>query len=129
MPGAFDNSCSGGVKFDDGFTDGGGNCCGNPSLMRRSGAGVHPGVVAPATVDEQENTSPGTRPETAVTWNEEIVSKARPYPARNTVLRDFPSAQAKPRRGPMAWLLRSNQLSALTKVTGPWEPVMDLSGT
>ena len=75
-------------------------------------------------------TKPGTRPVTAVTWNDEIGSKAMPYPARMTIRLLLPPSKspktssfasglhATPRRGPMKpSYLTSYHLSALMKVT------------
>src|SRR5262249_44605689 len=125
--GALVKVCSGGVRKEDGFTVGGGNSNGKPWPIRMSGAGVHPGVVAPPTVAEQEKVIPGTLPATAVTWNEEIGSKAIPYPDRITKFGR--GLHAKPSRGAIApALFRSYQLLAFRKDTRP-APTSGLSGT
>src|SRR5262245_60086426 len=71
------------------------------------------------------------RPAAAVTWNEEIVSKAIPYPMRITLLSGPPvrlrkkpdlksGLHAKPMRGPIAQLKSpSYQCLAGAKVTAP----------
>src|SRR6478672_11220910 len=98
--------------------------------MRTSGTEEHPGVVAPPTTEEQLNTSPGTLPATAVTWNEPSASKAMPHPARMTVVLLLPGLHARPTRGPSApGLLFLNHVSACTKLTSPDDPVMGVLGT
>src|SRR5262249_53371966 len=125
--GAFVRSCSGGVRKEDGFTVGADNSNGNPWPIRISGTDAQPGVVAPPTVAEQENVSPGTFPDTAVTWKEAMGSNAIPYPDRITKL--GLGLHATPRRGAIAVaLFRSYQRSAFRKVTSP-APTMGLSGT
>src|ERR671912_1977974 len=72
-------SSSGGVRKDDGLVAGGASDCGKPcETVLSEGTGVQPAVVAPPTVAEQLVLSPGTLPATAVTWNEEMGSNARP---------------------------------------------------
>src|SRR5258706_6941200 len=103
--GAFDDNCSGGVSCAAGCVVGAVSALGNPCAMRTSGAVAHPGVVVPPTVEEQLNTSPGTLPATAVTWNEDSGSNAMPQPARITVLLLLPGLQARPTRGANAFRL------------------------
>src|SRR5262249_54246183 len=86
IEGALLCNCTGAVSCACGCVVGAGSTLGNPWPMRTSGTDVQPGVVVPPTVEEQLNTRPGTFPATAVTWNEEIGSKAIPHPARITVL-------------------------------------------
>ena len=84
--GEFARNCCGGVSSEDGFTDGAGSWSGNPpaTVLFMSGEFTHPAVI-----DEKEEvlveydvvqlcTSPGILPAAAVTWNDEIVSKAIP---------------------------------------------------
>src|SRR5207237_4723472 len=98
--------------------------------MRTSGTGEQPGVVAPPGTEEQLNTSPGTLPAAAVTWNEEIGSKAIPQPARTTVFPPVPGLHANPTRGASALrLLFWYQRSVFLKVTSPGFPMMGPSGT
>ena len=79
------------------------------------------------TVAEQENVSPGTFPETAVTWNEEMGSNAIPYPDRITKLGR--GLHANPTRGAIAVaLFRSYQRLVFRKLTSP-APTTGLSGT
>src|ERR1043166_8426094 len=73
--------CSAGVKNEEGLAVGAGSCVGNPpaSVLVMSGELTHPFViVVKGKVVVQLCTSPGTLPAAAVTWNEEIVSKAIP---------------------------------------------------
>src|SRR5262245_27058997 len=83
-------SCCGGVRKKEGLRVGGGSCKGNPPatvLLRELNTAAE--LLQPAVIDEKfwlavENlllqpwTSPGTRPAAAVTWNDEMVSNARP---------------------------------------------------
>src|SRR6516225_4856313 len=98
--GALDCNCNGGVNCAAGCVLGAGSAFGNPCAIRTSGTGEHPGVVVPATTEEQLNTNPGTLPATAVTWNEPSESNAIPHPARTTVSRLLVGLQAMPTRGP-----------------------------
>ncbi len=79
-------SCWKGVKNDDGLAEGAGSCVGNPpaTVLLISSEITHPGVI-----EEKDDvvveydvvqlcTNPGTLPAAAVTWNDEIVSKAMP---------------------------------------------------
>src|SRR5262249_52299360 len=92
-----------------------------------SGTELQPGVVAPPTVAEQENVSPGTLPETAVTWNDDMGSKAIPYPDRTTKLGR--GLHAIPNRGAIApTLFLSYQRLLFRNVTRP-APTSGLSGT
>jgi hypothetical protein len=73
--------CSGGVKNVDGFTEGAGSCVGKPpaTVLLTSGEFTQPFVmVVKGKVVVQLCTSPGILPAAAVTWKEEIVSKASP---------------------------------------------------
>src|SRR5438876_9323943 len=87
-------SCCGGVNSVNGFTEGAGSCVGKPpaTVLLMSGELTHPAVIvekADVVVEYdvvQLWTNPGIRPAAAVTWNEEIVSKAMPYPRRITLL-------------------------------------------
>src|SRR5579863_7553793 len=118
--GALEDNCNGAVNCAAGCVLGAGRAFGNPWLMRTSGTGEQPGVVAPPTTDEQLKTSPGTLPATAVTWNDESGSKAMPHPERITVLPLDPGLQAIPTRGAMASrLLLLNQRSVCTKLSSP----------
>src|SRR5213593_3714423 len=98
--------------------------------MRTSGTAEQPSVVAPPGTEEQLKTSPGTLPATAVTWNEEIGSKAIPQPLRITVLPLPPGVQASPTRGAIApRLLFLNQRFDFWKDTRPEVPTIGLLGT
>src|SRR5437667_9198856 len=132
-------NCCGGVNSADGFADGAGSCIGKPpaTVLLISGELTHPAVMvvkAPAVVlyeVVQLCTSPGTLPAAAVTWNDEMVSKAMPYPRRITLLLLPPKKAcsnpdlksglyARPMRGPIAPAkLPSYQCLALTKLTAP----------
>src|SRR5439155_21544257 len=127
----------------DGLTVGGGNNVGKPPAtvlfrdVKTLAEFAQPGVIEEK--DEvvleydvvQLWTSPGILPAAAVTWNDEIVSKAMPYPSRTTLLLPLPNKvrkkpdlnsglQARPQRGPIAPLkLPSYQCLALTKLTAP----------
>jgi hypothetical protein len=79
--GAFDLVCKGGVKKVDGLTEGAGSWVGNPPAteLLMLGELTQPGVmVVNGKVVVQLCTSPGTLPAAAVTWKDEIVSKAIP---------------------------------------------------
>jgi hypothetical protein len=84
--GEFARSCCGGVNSDDGFTEGAGSCVGKPpaTVLLMSGEFTQPAVIElkALAVAEYEVvqlwTNPGILPAAAVTWNEEIVSKAMP---------------------------------------------------
>src|ERR1044071_8630227 len=78
MFGAFRTSSSGGVRNEEGLIVGGASACGKPPAMVVFGTAAQPAVVVPPTVEEQLVLNPGTLPATAVTWNEEIGSKASP---------------------------------------------------
>src|SRR5215212_6993641 len=78
MFGALRTRDSSGVRNVEGLVEGGASDCGKPPEMVVTGTGVHPPVVVPPTVEEQLVLRPGTLPATAVTWNEEIGSKASP---------------------------------------------------
>ena len=81
LPGALLLSCCGGVKKLDGFTVGAGNCVGNPpaTVLVMVGEFTHPLVIeVNGNVVVQDCTRPGIRPAAAVTWNDEMVSKAMP---------------------------------------------------
>jgi len=79
-------SCCGGVNKDDGLTEGGGNRVGKPpaTVLLMSGEFTQPAVMElnDPVVAEYELvqlwTNPGILPAAAVTWNDEIVSKAMP---------------------------------------------------
>src|SRR5687767_4129830 len=79
-------SCCGGLNNDEGLAEGAGSCVGKPpaSVLLMSGELTHPGVIvvkAPAVAENdvvQLCTRPGILPAAAVTWNDEIVSKAMP---------------------------------------------------
>ena len=83
-------SCCGGVNNVEGFTVGAGNRVGKPPAMElfkelnRAAELAQPFVIEEkdCVVVEKELvqlcTSPGILPATAVTWNEEMVSKAIP---------------------------------------------------
>jgi hypothetical protein len=88
--GAFVLSCCGGVSNVEGFTVGAGNKVGNPPEMVLFKALNRAAELAQPFVIEENDcvvrlnelvqlwTSPGIRPATAVTWNDEMVSKAIP---------------------------------------------------
>jgi len=84
--GELDRNCWGGVNNVVGLTAGAGSCGGNPpaTVLLMVGELTHPAVIvvkAEATVlydVVQLWTSPGILPAAAVTWNDEIVSKAMP---------------------------------------------------
>ncbi len=84
--GEFVRNCCGGLNSDEGLAEGAGNCVGKPParVLLMSGEFTQPGVIvvkAPAlALNEvvQLWTRPGILPAAAVTWNEEIVSKAMP---------------------------------------------------
>src|SRR5215469_7901901 len=125
MEGALESNCAGGVSCACGCVVGAGSALGKPCAMRTSGTDEQPGVVDPPTVAEQLNTRPGTLPAAAVTWKDEMGSKAIPQPARITVLSLPVGLQARPTRGARAVALSlRNQLLACWKVTGPCEPLM-----
>src|SRR5258706_1330592 len=96
--GAFDDNCSGGVSCAAGCVVGAVSPLGTPCAMRTSGAVAHPGVAGPPTVEEQLNTSPGTLPATAVTWNEHSGSNAMPHTPRTSGLLPVPRGLARPSR-------------------------------
>ena len=84
--GEFALSCCGGVNSDEGFTIGAGNWVGKPPATVLL---MVDGSTQPWVIDENDEvvvekevvqlwTRPGTRPAAAVTWNDEIVSKAIP---------------------------------------------------
>src|SRR5262245_16397407 len=98
--------------------------------MRTSGTGPQPGVVAPPGSAEQPKTRPGTLPATAVTWNEDMGSKAIPQPERTTVLPLLPGLQAMPTRGPSVLrLLFGNHRSDFWNLTRPGFPTIGPFGT
>ncbi len=79
-------NCWGGVKNDDGLAEGAGSRVGKPpeTVLLMSGELTHPAVI-----EEKEDvvveydvvqlwTNPGILPAAAVTWNDEMVSKAMP---------------------------------------------------
>src|SRR5436190_9338728 len=86
--GALALSCCGGVNSEEGFTVGADICVGNPpaTVLLMVDGSTQPAVIelnegVPA--DELKDvvqlwTRPGTRPAAAVTWNDEMVSKAIP---------------------------------------------------
>src|SRR3954469_10735007 len=137
--GEFVLSCCGGVNSVEGFTVGAGNCVGKPpaTVLLMVDGNTQPVVielkVEVVVLKEvvQLCTRPGTRPAAAVTWNDEIVSKAIPYPTRITLLALSPKMvcrkpdlnsglHAKPIRGPMAPAkLPSYQCFAFTNETAP----------
>src|SRR6266851_7682662 len=87
--GALVLNCCGGVNKVDGCTVGGDSKVGKPpaTLLLMLGELTQPVViVVNGKVVVQLWTNPGTRPAAAVTWNDEIVSKAMPYPSRMTLL-------------------------------------------
>src|SRR5215210_5195886 len=69
---------SGGVRNEEGLMVGAASEVGKPPAMVVLGTAAQPAVVVPPTVEEQLVRRPGTLPATAVTWNEEIGSKASP---------------------------------------------------
>jgi hypothetical protein len=74
-------SCCGGVKKLDGLTFGAGNCVGNPpaTVFVMSGEFTQPFVILlKGKTVVQVWTKPGTLPAAAVTWKDEMVSKAMP---------------------------------------------------
>jgi hypothetical protein len=84
--GEFVRSCCGGVNSEEGLTEGAGSCVGKPpaTVLLMSGEFTQPAVIeenAPVVAEYevvQPWTSPGILPAAAVTWKEEIVSKAMP---------------------------------------------------
>src|SRR6185503_12941596 len=84
--GEFALSCCGGVNSVEGLTEGAGSCVGKPpaTVLLMSGEFTQPAVIElnePAVAEYevvQLWTSPGILPAAAVTWNEQIVSKAMP---------------------------------------------------
>src|SRR6185503_2293328 len=79
-------SCCGGLNSVEGFAEGAGSCVGKPpaSVLLMSGELTQPGVIGAKAPNVAENdvvqlwTRPGILPAAAVTWKEEIVSKAMP---------------------------------------------------
>src|SRR5215510_112251 len=84
--GEFVLNCWGGVKKDDGLTEGAGSTVGKPpaTVLLTSGESTQPLVIGANVprVDEYEAvqlcTRPGILPAAAVTWNDEMVSNAMP---------------------------------------------------
>ena len=142
-------NCWGGVNNVVGLTEGAGSWRGKPpaTVLLMLAELTHPAVIvvnAEAVVlydVVQLWTSPGILPAAAVTWNDEIVSKAMPYPSRITLLLPLPNKvrkkpdlnsglQARPKRGPIAPLkLPSYQCLALTKLTAPGWLTVGLAGS
>src|ERR1044072_8941263 len=79
--GALDLVCACGGKNVEGLTVDAGNSVGKPpaTVLFTSGEFRHPLVmVVNGNVVVQDWTNPGVLPAAAVTWNDEIVSKAMP---------------------------------------------------